>query len=307
MTRKKFFLSTLGITFVQGMATAVFAQETPKHPLFGRNDPAKYMDAKFGHGGAGSVRYMELTPRDKFKTQFLFLHRGFLMPKSGLGEHAHRRMEEMYVVLENTTCQFTVAGRTAELPGPAMAVCPMGSSHGIYNPTDHPVEFMNIGVTLENRQYDNVDFAKQNDLAERKIDSPPPFLWNHIDKNALHPVPAFYNGKGQMYIRSLWTTDSFRTTWGFINHYLIPAGNSIGYHQHKVMEEVYYIYSGSGRLTIDNTTLDVKAGDAVSCPLGSSHGFYNYSGKDAEIISIAVPMEKGKYDGITLNEDLTKR
>jgi mannose-6-phosphate isomerase-like protein (cupin superfamily) len=73
------------------------------------------------------------------------------------------------------------------------------------------------------------------------------------------------------------------------------------------MEEVYYIYSGTGKITIDNTTIPVKAGDAVSCPLGSSHGFYNNSGQDTEILSIAVPMEKGKYDGITLNDDLTKR
>jgi mannose-6-phosphate isomerase-like protein (cupin superfamily) len=73
------------------------------------------------------------------------------------------------------------------------------------------------------------------------------------------------------------------------------------------MEEVYYIFSGAGRLTIDDATLPAKAGDAVSCPIGSSHGFYNNSGKEAEILSIAVALEKGKYDGITLNDDLTKR
>jgi mannose-6-phosphate isomerase-like protein (cupin superfamily) len=279
----------------------------PVHPLFGRNDPSKYMHPTFGHGGAGMVSYMELTPRDRFKSQFLFLHRGVLEPKSGLGEHVHRKMEEMYFVLDNTACEFTVCGRTALLPGQSHAVCPMGSSHGIYNPTDHPVEFMNLGVSFENRQYDNVDFAKENDLAQRTLDSPPPFLWNHFDKNACREVPAYYNGKGVMRVRQLWLTEHFRTNWGFVNHYCIPAGNSVGYHRHEIMEEVYYIHSGAGKLTIDNTTIPVKAGDAVSCPLGSSHGFFNNSGQDTEILSIAVPMEKGKYDGITLNDDLTKR
>ena len=288
-------------------ASTARSETAPSHPLFFRNDPSKYMDAKFPHGGAGSVRYMELTPRDRFTTQFLFLHRGVLMPKSGLGEHVHRRMEEMYTVLEPTACEFTVSGRTAALPGPALAICPMGASHGIYNPTDHPVEFINYGVAFENRQYDAVDFAKQNDLAERTIDSPPPFLWNHFDKNALPEVPAYYKGRGTMFVRQLWLTEHFRTNWGFINHYLIPAGNSIGYHRHEVMEEVYYLLSGAGRLTIDDATLDVRAGDAVTCLLKSAHGFYNNSGKDAEILSVAVPMEKGKYDGITLNDDLTKR
>jgi len=296
-------LAALGAT----LPASARAQATPSHPLFFRNDPSKYMEAKFPHGGAGTVAYMELTPRDRFTTQFLFLHRGRLMPKSGLGEHVHRRMEEMYVVLESTACEFTVGGRTAVLPGPAMALCPMGCSHGIYNPTEHPVEFMNIGVALENRKYDAVDFAKENDLTERKLDSPPPFLWNHMDKNALREFPAFYKGKGTMFIRQLWLTESFRTNWGFVNHYLVPAGNSIGYHRHEIMEEVYYIHSGAGRLTLDDATLDVRAGDAVTCPLKSSHGFYNNSGKETEIISIAVPLEKGKYDGITLGDDLTKR
>ena len=296
-------LAALGL----GMKPAVYAQTPQAHPLFFRNDPSKYMEAKFPHGGAGTVAYMELTPRDRFTTQFLFLHRGRLMPKSGLGEHVHRRMEEMYMVLEPAACEFTVAGRTATLPGPAMALCPMGSSHGIYNPSDHPVEFMNLGVAFENRQYDAVDFAKQNDLAERKFDCPPPFLWNHFDKNALRETPAFYKGRGTMLVRQLWLTENFRTGWGFVNHYLIPAGNSIGYHRHEIMEEVYYILSGAGRLTIDNDTLDVHGGDAVSCPLKSAHGFFNSSGKDAEIISIAVPLEKGRYDGVALGDDLTRR
>ena len=99
--------------------------------MFGRNDPSKYMSSNYPHGGAGKVPYMELTPREKFTTEFLFLHRGVFDPKSGLGEHVHRRMEEMYFVLDENTAQFTVNGRTAELPGPCMVLCPMGSSHGI--------------------------------------------------------------------------------------------------------------------------------------------------------------------------------
>ncbi len=300
-------LAALGAGRLADAQAQTSSAVAPVHPLFFRNDPAKYMSAKLPHGGPGTVAYMEITPRDRFTTQFLFLHRGRLMPKSGLGEHVHRKMEEMYVVLEPASCEFTVSGRTAVLPGPAHAVCPMGASHGIYNPLDRPVEFMNIGVALENRQYDAVDFAKENDLVTRKLESPPPFLWNHIDRNALREVPAYYKGRGTMFVRQLWLTESFRTNWGFVNHYLIPAGNSVGYHRHEVMEEVYYILSGAGRLTIDDTTLDVRDGDAVSCPLKSSHGFFNNSGKDAEIISIAVAMEKGKYDGAILGDDLTKR
>ena len=295
-------------------ATECFAQEkTQNHNpingnvMFGRNDRSKYMSSEYPHGGAGTVRYMELTPREKFTTEFLFVHRGVLDPKSGLGEHVHRRMEEMYFVMDNNIARFTVNGRTAELPGPCMVLCPMGSSHGIYNPTDNVVEFMNIGVTLENRQYDAVNFAKKNDLADAEIESPPPFLWSVIDKRLLHPVKPFYNGKGEMFYRKIWSTDKFKTKWGFVNHYVLKPGSSIGYHRHDVMEEIYYIFSGNGRMTVDDVTIDVKAGDAASVILHGAHGLYNNSNADLEVISIAVPLEKGEYDGVPLGDDLTNR
>jgi len=298
---------------VSAVATVCHAEErkTNNHNpiggniMFGRNDPSKYMSAQYPHGGPGTVRYMELTPREKFSTEFMFVHRGVLDPKSGLGEHAHRRMEEMYIVLDNNTARFTVNGRTAELPGPCMALCPMGSSHGIYNPSDNVVQFMNVGVTYENHQYDAVDFAKQNDLADAEVESPPPFLWSVLDTRLLQTVKAFYNGKGDMKMRRVWTADKFKTNWGFVNHYLLPPGSSIGYHRHEAMEEVYYILKGSGRMTVDDVTVDVRAGDAASVILNGSHGLYNNSKEDLEVISIAVTVKKGVYDGIELGDDLT--
>lgn len=265
--------------------------------FFGRNDTTKYMAAKFPHGGAGIVRYMELTPGEKFTTEFLFLHRGIIDPKSGLGEHAHRHMEEMYFVLDNSAAKFTVNGHTAELPGPCMVLCPMGSSHGIYNPSDKPVQLMNIGVSFENRQYDNVDFAKENDLADAQPESPPPFMWSVLDKRLLHPVKAPYNGNGEIFTRRVWSSDRFKTKWGFVNHYLLPPGSSIGYHRHDVMEEVYYILSGTGKMTVDGVSMNVKAGDAASVILHGSHGLENNSKGDLEVISIAVSLEKGIFDG----------
>ena len=286
----------------------VHAQNTAfgSNPAFGRNDPSKYMVSEFIHGGPGTVRYMELTPRDKFTTEFLFLHRGILMPRSGIGEHVHRKMEEMYIILDGAA-RFTINGRTSELPAPAMSPCIMGSSHGIYNPTDKPVEFINLGVSYANREYDAVNLAKQNDLVDVIVESPPPFPWTVFDKRLNHPVPSFYNGKGQMYTRVVLPTECFRTKWGFVNHYVIPPGSSVGYHRHEIMEEVYYVLSGRGRMTVDDATFDVKAGDAASVVLNGAHGFYNNSGEDAEIMSVAVALEKGKYDGTTLGDDLTKR
>ncbi|MBN1290713.1 MAG: cupin domain-containing protein [Candidatus Latescibacteria bacterium] len=312
VSRRNFLAGTavVGIGALHGnLTTDVFAQNKvfDNHPLFSRNDPALYdRVGEFPHGGPGRIAYMELTPRDRLQSQFLFVHRGKLEPKCGLGEHVHRRMEEMYIIFDGAA-QFTVNGRTATLPGPAMTPCVMGSSHGIYNHTEKPVEFMNIGVTYADRKYDALDFGKKNDLVDAIIESPPPFPWTVFDKRLLTSVPSFYNGKGNMLTRVVWPTEIFRTNWGFVNHYVLTPGSSVGYHRHDVMEEVYYILSGTGRMTVDDATYNVKAGDAATVVLHGAHGLYNNSDKDLELISIAVALEKGKYDGTSLGDDLTKR
>jgi len=289
------------------------AQETKNHNpidgnvMFGRHDASKYMPrAQYAHGGAGYVRYMELTPREKFTSQFLFVHRGLLEAKSGIGEHAHRFMEEMYFVMDGHSAEFTVNGKTSELPGPCMVLCPMGSSHGIYNRSDEPVEFMNLGVTLNDRQYDAVNFNESDDLVNTTLVSPPPFQWSVIDKRLAmqHPVDGFLGGDGVVYYRRIWDDPSFQTKWLFVNHYVVTPGTTIGYHQHPHIEEIYYILKGTARMTIDGVTKDVKAGDVGSCILNGAHGLWNNSSEDLELLSIAVAMEKGFIEHVELEMEM---
>ena len=62
-----------------------------------------------------------------------------------------------------------------------------------------------------------------------------------------------------------------------------------------------------GIVAVDDVTFDVKAGDAASVVLHGAHGLYNNSSDDLEVLSIAVPLEKGVYDGVPLGDDLTNR
>ncbi|OFW11192.1 MAG: cupin [Acidobacteria bacterium RIFCSPLOWO2_02_FULL_67_36] len=48
-------------------------------------------------------------------------------------------------------------------------------------------------------------------------------------------------------------------------------GSAIGYHLQKD-DEIYYVLSGKGDMTIDGKTFEVVAGDAVLTRPGSSHG-----------------------------------
>ena len=281
------------------------AQEIKDRPVFGRTDPAHFKDAPNAHGGAGVFRYMELIPGDAMKTNFLFIHRGVMPAKTGIGEHLHRTMEEMYIIYDGRA-QFTVNGRTAELPARSLVLCPAGSSHGIYNDTDKQIEWMNVGVGMMKGKYDSIEYG--DDLTKAKVESPVPFLWANLDRTLLNPVSNAHGGKGTLLFRRVWANDSFKTSWFFVDHCLLPPGTSIGYHQHGDIEEIYYIVSGKGLSTVNGVTFAVQAGDAIPCRLMDSHGIYNNSDEDLEVLVNCVAAEKGvNKKGQEWGDDLSKR
>src|SRR3954454_19008248 len=109
------------------MASTTFVLEPPSRsaPLaerIGRTDPSQFGSFPGAHGGAGELRFMTLLDSEALAANLGFLHRGVLMPGSGIGHHFHNTIEEMYVILDNEA-EFTVDGRTSRLAGPAAAPC----------------------------------------------------------------------------------------------------------------------------------------------------------------------------------------
>jgi mannose-6-phosphate isomerase-like protein (cupin superfamily) len=64
---------------------------------------------------------------------------------------------------------------------------------------------------------------------------------------------------------------------------MLHKGAAIGYHLQKT-DEVYYILSGTGAMKINDSQLDVKAGDAILTRGGSSHGLRQTGRGDLTII-----------------------
>ena len=283
-------------------ANAAIAQEPefPRNtdiPTIGHTDPARYRSSANAHDGAGTIDYFTLLDGKDFQTNLFAYHRGLLNAKSSIGEHMHRAMEEMYFIFDGP-CRFTVNGRTALLPARSMVLCPMGSSHGIYNDSDHPLEWMNVLVTTEKGVFNAINFGE--DLTDAEVESPAPFLWANLDRSLLHPEANAHLGKGSILFRRLWSDANFKTNWYFVDHCLLPPDTSIGYHQHNTIEEVYYVLEGTGRFTVNGQTFDVKPGDALPCRLHDSHGLYNNSSGDLEIMVVSVAERKG-YDRYTNN------
>jgi len=59
----------------------------------------------------------------------------------------------------------------------------------------------------------------------------------------------------------------------------MKPGSAIGYHL-QTEDEIYYILSGKGSMTIDGKTFDVGPGDAILTRTGSSHGLKQVGAED---------------------------
>ena len=56
---------------------------------------------------------------------------------------------------------------------------------------------------------------------------------------------------------------------------ILPPGCAVTPHHHVEIEEIYYILSGRGLMTVANETSEVEAGDAVYVPRGHRHTLKN--------------------------------
>ena len=63
----------------------------------------------------------------------------------------------------------------------------------------------------------------------------------------------------------------------------LKPGAGIGYHEQKE-DEIYYVISGRGVMTIDGTSFDVGPGTAVLTRPGSSHGLKATGAEDLVIL-----------------------
>jgi mannose-6-phosphate isomerase-like protein (cupin superfamily) len=281
-------------------------------PVYGSTNPADFIkyDARTQcHGGRGTLPLGTILSGDIFKTRIHAVSRGIIPPKSSIGEHVHRKMEEIFIVL-NTTAEFTIDGKTSLLPAGSMVVCNKYHTHGIYNPHDDiDLDWLYFAVTDVKGQGEAVDFGE--DLTNKQLESPVPFKYTVLDRTLLRPADRAHGGKGTIFARRLWDSTDFKTDWAFIDHVVLPPGTSFGYHQHTMLEEVDYIVSGTGYVTVNDHTWTVGPGDAIPCTLHDTHGLYNSGTEDLVLIVSTCEVEKGarvgSRDTIDRGDDLVDR
>jgi mannose-6-phosphate isomerase-like protein (cupin superfamily) len=93
--------------------------------------------------------------------------------------------------------------------------------------------------------------------------------------------PGPHNGGGRTVGYSF-----FRSTPGLklvFRKRALKPGSGIGYHE-QPEDEIYYVLSGRGQMTLDGKTVDVGPGTAILTRMGSSHGLKQVGPDDLVIL-----------------------
>ncbi|MCM3879204.1 MAG: cupin domain-containing protein [Vicinamibacterales bacterium] len=275
-------------------AVVVTAQAPP--PLaerIGHTDPTRYRRSR-SHGSEGDMACMTLVPRNAIPL-LNFVHRcQMTAPKGGVGHHFHNQNEEMFVIFDGEA-EFTIDGRTSLLKGTVGAPVRMGHSHAIVNPTDHPIEFMNINVATVSGEYDA--FNLEDSRVGAPKDPLPVFMTMRLDKSLMgerQTLPNYRGGKGSVRYRRALDPTVFLTSWSYMDHLIVTPGSSEGLHMHPSVGEVYYVLSGDGEVTVNNETAAIHKGDGVPVLPHQAHAVANTGPQDLELMIIGIVTEKGK-------------
>jgi mannose-6-phosphate isomerase-like protein (cupin superfamily) len=274
---KKVFLITCTFALISTFLTGLSMAESPDR--FALYDEEVFNNYTNFHGGAGTIEYAEYFAPDEYQTQHNFLRVVKIPPEASIGEYRLTDSDETFALF-NGRAYVTVDGRTGHLAGKTLVPVKMGSTVGIYNPTEDVITVIWVCSVKEKGSYNPVDIG--NDLTEKRPEGVIPFPY--IAQNYYITEPGkrpSHLGLGQGLIENLETANfdyfetGYHTRW-----FAVPPGSSIGYHTHFTNEEHFFVVTGSGRGTVNDVTVRMGPLDCLLCGVNDCHGIYNDGTED---------------------------
>jgi mannose-6-phosphate isomerase-like protein (cupin superfamily) len=93
------------------------------------------------------------------------------------------------------------------------------------------------------------------------------------DISGLADVHGLFGGPGTARCKTLIPAEQLPGGWEGVTYVELPPGAGCGRPLRSDCEELYYIISGQGQMTVnDLEEIPVEAGDLICCPLGTIHG-----------------------------------
>ena len=226
------------------------------------------------------------TPWEAF--DYWVLAPGEPFPVAGTG----KACEQGYVFTGGPV-ELTVGQQRVESgKGPCFVVEPTRWAHELKNLTDASVNVLSVRVAMD------AD-AETQEGVQPKVGT--------FNEQALTWRDAIHGGCGQVATRHVLSPDDFNSDWTFLDHAILDAGGSVGYHYHDFLEESFVVLKGQGLMTIDDETFAVGPGSVTWQGIGQGHGIYNPGPEKLEFVRIAVKQAYEEYTTIDLHDDLSAR
>jgi mannose-6-phosphate isomerase-like protein (cupin superfamily) len=106
------------------------------------------------------------------------------------------------------------------------------------------------------------------------------------DRMRVEIRPQMRGGKGEVKIKHIFEKDELKGQSRLLGVITLEPGCSIGLHEHKDEEEIFYIIRGHGRVIDSGHTWAVGPGDAVLTGGGESHAIENCGAEPLQFLAI---------------------
>ncbi|MFC1561203.1 cupin domain-containing protein, partial [Candidatus Latescibacterota bacterium] len=117
----------------------------------------------------------------------------------------------------------------------------------------------------------------------------------------------FHGGAGTIKYNEYWGPDDYDVQHQFFRVVMIPPKCSIGEYRLVDSDEVMVLLSGYAFVTVKGRTGALVEDTLVPIQMGETIGIYNPTNEDVSLVWVATVTEKGKYNPVDLNNDLTKQ